>query len=1054
MAIEVGEFVRKKKDANQSGIVKDGKKIQAGVQMIPVQFGDGRLSWVPESTLELVATPIEDMATRFANGSFIDPAWLRRTLTRTRVTGHLGDVVYSMEATNTDFYAHQFKPVLKLLGSPTDSILIADEVGLGKTIEAGLIWTELRARLDSNRLLVICPKTLQDKWRQELDNRFGVEANIVNAKELLRLLEDHRGSQRGFAAIASMQGLRPPRGWNSDDEDGAPISGDVRRKLARLLDEAANDDPMIDLTIVDEAHHMRNPSTLLYQFGELINGVSSHRVFLSATPIHLRNRDLHSLLRLIDQDTFEFETTLEELILANEPIVAARDLLMQTNSSKKDVLALIGDARKLPLLSKNKSLELLCRDISQNSLDRVNRSQFATRLENANLMTNYMTRTRRRDVEDLKVVREPIAPSLEMHEDERAFYDAVTNEVTRYALDGSINARFLLSSPQRLLTSCPAAASSYWEKFGSYEINDVEETDNDLLTNDSNERPLLHKLSLLARRLGYSKRLAEVDTKYKLLKSQLTRLWQSEPEAKILIFSSFKPTLHYLKGRLNKDAVNCELLHGSVKGPREDILKRFKEDPQKRVLLSSEVGSEGVDLQFCWIVINYDLPWNPMKVEQRIGRVDRLGQQKEKVVILNLVYEHTIDATIYHRLFERLELIKRALGEFESVLGEPIREMTQSLLDPTLTLEQKKQVIDQTAQALENKKLNEEKLEMEAGALIQHGDYVLQQIYESRDLNRWVSGSDILIYVKDRLALSFHGCTIEGAPPGSETFQITLSDEARREFDLFLSRRRLRGSTRLLFGNKDHVYKFTSSVAKRRENRIEFISQFHPLVRFCVELDTLDKETKNAEPVATSINQGFAPDECENGVHVVAIRNWQATPVDGSANSAARIAYVGAELKGSMLISSTASEGLIGAVARNGKLLPNFAADNRLDEAANLLRGKILPELDRQYEEFVQQTQASMDDRANVRENALVRHRDTKSIEFRERSLKLKQSAEAALLSGNTRRHQQLMALAKASETKRTKLVEKTERRLNQIDSQRTFVPEWEDLSFVLVEVK
>jgi hypothetical protein len=641
-----------------------------------------------------------------------------------------------------------------------------------------------------------------------------------------------------------------------------------------------------------------------------------------------------------------------------------------------------------------------------------------------------------------------------MHEDERAFYDAVTEEVTRYALDGSISARFLLSSPQRLLTSCPAAASSYWENFGSYEIDDVEETDNDLTTNDFDERPLLHTVSLLAQKLGYSKRLAEIDTKYKLLKSQLTELWRKQPEAKILLFSSFKPTLHYLKDRLNKDDVDCELLHGSVKGPREDILKRFKEDPTKRVLLSSEVGSEGVDLQFCWIVVNYDLPWNPMKVEQRIGRVDRLGQQKEKVVILNLVYEHTIDATIYHRLFERLKLIERALGEFESVLGEPIREMTQNLLDPTLTLEQKEQVIDQTAQALENKKLNEEKLEKEAGALIQHGDYVLQQIYESRDLNRWVSGNDILVYTKDRLALSFQGCTIEAAPPGSETFQITLSDEARKEFDLFLSRRRLRGSTRLLHGNKDDVYKFTSSVAKRRENRTEFISQFHPLVRFCVELDTLDKETKNAEPVATFVEQDFAPDECENGVHVVAIRNWQAAAADGSTNNAARIAYVGAELKSSKLLSSIASEALIGAVARNGKLLPNFAADDRLVEASRLLQGKILPELDRQYEEFIQQTQASMDDRANVRENALNRHLETKSQEFRERSSKLKQSAEAAMQSGDQRRHQQLTALAKASETRRTKLKQKTELRLNQISSQRTFMPEWEDLSFVLVEVK
>src|SRR6185369_754733 len=103
-------------------------------------------------------------------------------------------------------YAFQFKPVLKLLKSPTDALLIADEVGLGKTIEAGLIWTELRARLESNRLLVLCPKTLCEKWQMELDHRFGVDARIVNAAELVQLLT--RSNGRGFAAVASMQSLR------------------------------------------------------------------------------------------------------------------------------------------------------------------------------------------------------------------------------------------------------------------------------------------------------------------------------------------------------------------------------------------------------------------------------------------------------------------------------------------------------------------------------------------------------------------------------------------------------------------------------------------------------------------------------------------------------------------------------------------------------------------------------------------------------------------------------------------------------------------------------
>ena len=110
-----------------------------------------------------------------------------------------------------------------------------------------------------------------------------------------------------------MQALRPPRGWSEADET-PDMQLSSQRRLAQFLDEAAEGQALLDLMVIDEAHHMRNPETMLHQLAQLLNGVTSHRVFLSATPIHLRNRDLHSLLRLIDPDTFEYEHTLDELI--------------------------------------------------------------------------------------------------------------------------------------------------------------------------------------------------------------------------------------------------------------------------------------------------------------------------------------------------------------------------------------------------------------------------------------------------------------------------------------------------------------------------------------------------------------------------------------------------------------------------------------------------------------------------------------------------------------------------------------------------------------------
>lgn len=1051
-------FVRLRTDPSRAGILQPGERMQAGRRMVPVQFPDGQISWLPEAALEKVPTAAQAPDERFAEGFFVGPDWLRRTLARIRVTGRLSDVVYSMEATETDFYAYQFKPVLKLLNSPTDALLIADEVGLGKTIEAGLIWTELRARLGSNRLLVLCPKTLCEKWRMELDRRFGVDARIVDAGELIRLLKLSRDGSRGFAAIASMQGLRPPRGWDEASEAENETPKTPRKALAHLLDGAIEGQPLLDLLVIDEAHHMRNPETLIHRLAQLVNAVSSHRVFLSATPIHLRNRDLNSLLRLIDPDTFEYESTLDELILMNAPIVEARDLLMKENTSSEEILARIDMARQHELLANSKVLGLLRDELKTRPLDRSTRAELASRLEQANQLANYIARTRRRDIEEFRVRREPKAPILVMHVDEKVFYDAVTKEVTKYAYERAANERFMLSTPQRLLTSSPAAASKYWASYVDGAADDVEESDQDLEENGEDDRPLVTRLRVLARNLDLTARLTEVDTKYNLLLSQLRYLWSDEKEAKVIIFSSFKPTLNYLRGRLKANGIDSELLHGSVKGSRDEILRRFREDRTVRVLLSSEIGSEGIDLQFCWVVINYDLPWNPMRLEQRIGRVDRLGQAKEKVVVLNLIYEGTIDEEIYKRLYLRLGLGEKALGEFEAVLGEPIRIMTIKLLDPTLTEDQKKAAIDQAAQAAANLKAQEDHLEAEAGSLVRHGDYILQKIIESRSLNRWLHGEDILLYVQDRLYRSFSGCSIEANPPGSDTHRIILSAEARDKLVSFILRRNLKGMTRLIESN-DHVrYRFTSSVVRSSDGRVENISQMHPLVRFASELDMADDSNKLSEPVAAIIAlENLKPEHlkasCPPGVFVLGIQRWLGNSADGKIMSTARLAYAGASIETGKLLPPDTAEALAVAAAEHGRPLPNMRTDDRVSVAAASLRDIVLPQLNNRFGDFIHQITAEIDDRATIRRRALERHRDTKAESLNKLQSRYREQAKLYEMLGEKRKAQQFAALAVAAEVKINKLREACALRLREINAQRELTPETTDVASLFLEV-
>ena len=1054
MVIAANTFVRLKRDPTCAGILLEGDKSVAGSRMVQVRLADGQVKWLPSSALEPVPSAPETLIDRFAGGRFVEPDWLRRTLTRLRVTGRLNDVVYSMEATETEFYAYQFKPVIKLMSSPTDSMLVADEVGLGKTIEAGLVWTELRARLDSDRLLVACPKTLCQKWQDELARRFGVEAQIGNAGELLGALRRTRETGRGYALVCSMQGLRPPRGWDDDPEEGEDKPRSVRYELARFLDDASHGEPLIDLLVVDEAHHMRNPDTMLNRFGRLANAVAGHRLFLSATPIHLRNRDLHSVLRMVDPDTFEFAGTLEELIETNAPVIAARDLLLRPDSSIADIEALLDQAQDHDILRASRALAQIRSELTTARLDTYKRSELAARIERVNQLANYVTRTRRRDTEEFRVIREPKAPVLKMSDDERSFYEAISEVVIDYAERLSVNERFLLSSPQRLLTSSFAAASAYWCGFvkDAYD-EEIEETDEALWQRLVDERPLLAEIAERAHALDLTAALAEVDTKFTLLIRELHTLWAAGPKAKVIVFSSFKPTLRYLQGRLRDEGVGTELLHGSVKRSRADILARFRDAKDIRVLLSSEVGSEGVDLQFSAIVVNYDLPWNPMRLEQRIGRVDRLGQKSKKVTILNLIYEGTIDRRIYDRLYERLQIGRRALGELEAVLGEPMRDITIKLFDPTLTPQQKEEAIEQTAQALENRRHEEEQLEAEAGSLVRHGDYILERIMESRNRHRWLRGEDILIYVRDRMLRDFPGTVIETSPPGSETYRIVLSPDADVAFQTYLSARGLKRRTRLLSGSPRQRYRFTSSVVQS-DGRIECISQLHPLVRFSAARDLRDESARDAQVVAARVDREKVPVPCAPGVYVLAAQRWSSGTQVTTSMGSIQIGYAGANAATGELLEAELVEHLMVSAAERGHPIPNAAMHASLPDALLVYQDLVQPELDRRFGAFVARAQAETLDRITLRHRALVRHFESKIETLRQHKDALQTQADVAELLGDTRRARNLRNLALARGGTIERLSRTQQMRTSEMEAQRDITQEASDVGCLLLQVE
>ena len=846
-----GTQIRLKSDPGRQGVITGKYRDQAGVRKYQVGFPDGK-SFQPEYELEILSDDNSDWVELLEAGRFGRISDLRRNLTHIHLSGRLANLVYSMDATNTDFYAYQYKPVLSFLDSPSNGLLIADEVGLGKTIEAGLIWTELRARFDARRLLVVCPAMLREKWCVELSRRFGVDATIMDAAELQSHLKLGKVEvPDGKGIVCSMQGLRPPKNW--DHEDGSAST--YRKSLARFLDTESDNEPLIDLVIFDEAHYLRNPESQTAKLGHMLRAVSDNVVLLSATPINLHSDDLFHLLNLVDPDSFGVKDVFPQVLSANEPLQGARELALDIRSTASQIRDKLNQATCHPLLEKSHQLkDLIKENFSESDLnDKAVRIKLANRIERINLLRNSVTRTRKAEVTEWKVVREPVkafAP-LDPEGPEWAFYNAVTETVRQYALEADISDGFLLAGPQRQVSSCMYAAAQSWLS----KVQDYEEQ----LYEDfgySDEKPI--ELSPLFDRLS-SEVLPKVnlsslklhDGKYKIFKDTIIDYLKHNPGEKVVVFSFFRKTLTYLAERLAEEGIQSQVLKGGMKETKQEIIDRFRTNKNIRILLSSEVASEGVDLQFCKVLVNYDLPWNPMKVEQRIGRIDRLGQKAEKISIINLLYEDTIDHRIHDRLYTRLDIFKRALGGMETILGEEIFSLTSDLLSRPLTKEQQNQRIEQTALAIERIKIEQDELEAQASNLIAHGGYILEEVQAAHQFKKRITEHDLIAYVSDYLKKYGQGHDFTQIEDAEFKFDIRLPAHTSASLNEFIKKRRLYGQTQLATGST--IRCFFSNRVKGQFDKFETISQFHPLIRF-ISRDLTNKDEAFYPLVAVEIS--------------------------------------------------------------------------------------------------------------------------------------------------------------------------------------------------------
>ena len=855
-----GTRVRSRHDAGLVGESTGRIRDDGDGLMVQIRFPGQQPRFEMAEDLEPADTELDDREQVLA-GKFASASHLRKRLTSVQLAGQLSEMIYSLDTTDTQFMPHQFKPLLALLDSPSKGVLIADEVGLGKTIEAGLIWTELRFRIHATRLLVVCPAVLTEKWKQELYRRFGTTAQVMNARELLQHLEQGEAAPKVPAVICSLQGVRPPT--NAIDE-GSTLNSAVAR-LARHLD-AAQGQTLFDLVVIDEAHYLRNHETSSAFLGQLLRPVAEYFVLLSATPVNNRSTDLFNLVSLVDPDQFRFEAEFENVLGANRPLVRLANQLKRPQASIGMVREALDEAQLHWLFENSDSLKLFKESLGERDEAEVltpeERVAMSHRLERVNLLGQVIVRSRKREVLQNRVERKVQNLPVPMTAAEQDFYQRVTEAVVSYGLlHGGVQG-FLLATPQRQMSSCMFAAASRWLGCGAeWSEDEAEAFAYETFGEDVAVDGLAPVSDYVARALvGHVdlKALRQHDSKYRKLEALLQEYVRNYPHEKVIVFSYFRDTLGYLAQRLEAVGIPVLIVRGG--DDKQARIDEFRESGRYKVLLASEVAAEGVDLQFMRFLVNYDLPWNPMRVEQRIGRIDRIGQQAQAISIANLVYQDTIDDRILTRLFEKLRLFEDALGCTEDVIQDGITLLTRDLLNDHLTPEQQDLRIDQARAVMEQNRRNMAEIQEHEADFVGLGEFVRDKVSRARDSQRRITDSDLQWHIREYLEESAPGYAMR-MDPGGATGTVRLGADTTARLIRFREARQLPRSKLESGGDCDVVIR---NHVNRGDHpaKYELINQYHPLVRMIADHENANQHRDLV--VAAEANQA------ELGVDVVA----------------------------------------------------------------------------------------------------------------------------------------------------------------------------------------
>jgi superfamily II DNA or RNA helicase len=569
---------------------------------------------------------------------------------------------------------HQHLPAARLASSNWDGLLIADEVGLGKTISALHVLRRLHAMGETGGILIICPGGLRLKWLQEMFHRCDLDGFEANTGQKLRQALDRIRDGESLVIVTSHGIFRQSK------------------LLRELMEEGI---PDLLLTIVDESHHCRNPRSRLHDAIQLLSLHSRQTLFLTATPVNLSNEELWVQLSLLAPDRWpdfnSFQATMRPMQMLN----TALDATAKTKPDLEGALGALQILNMTPGFTNDPRLNQAI-EICSDPLGWIDESLQSNRLEVADLirqlrpLNELIVRTRRRDLDLHLATREAITLDVNLSAAEWRLYEAARRWTWRLMqLRNPDSDRFdwALVVPERMASSCLQAFAIHVQTQlrqtarAAFDFGTEGQDEADDGTIREAEHRILSRFGDLDELIDAAEELGDEDSKFEAMKLWMLNSLDEDRVGGILLFSHFRGTLAYLHRRLTEEGVNCRVLSGQTPMLEREVLRNQFANGEINVLLSSEVGSEGLDQQHCHRLVNYDLPWNPMRIEQRIGRLDRFGQEADVITILNLAVEGTIDAAILGRLFHRIRLFEDSIGMLDPLLGKAMRLVAQTELN-------------------------------------------------------------------------------------------------------------------------------------------------------------------------------------------------------------------------------------------------------------------------------------------------------------------------------------------------------------------------------------